>query len=257
MLSRSDFRPSRASKSRSRYLRGGPTSTRRLIWSRRSCASLGSIAFLHAVRPRRGAAPTGAHAYADPQAQSQARAGGAQYGRGCDLVVPRQKPGGFVRRRRAQLALANPIAADLSDMRPSLIPGLVSAAQKNADRGFPDVALFEVGQVFRGDAPQDQFTAAAGVRRALGKPSGIGRHWTKRDGEVDAFDAKADALAVLAAAGAPARRCRSFRAVRPGSIPAARGRSRSARKTCSGISANCIRARSRRSTPKVRSSPSR
>ena len=102
-----------------------------------------------------------------------------------------------------QLALANPIAADLSDMRPSLIPGLVSAAQKNADRGFPDMALFEVGQVFRGDAPQDQLTAAAGVRRALGKPSGIGRHWTKRDGEVDAFDAKADAFAVLAAAGAP------------------------------------------------------
>jgi phenylalanyl-tRNA synthetase beta chain len=103
-----------------------------------------------------------------------------------------------------ELALANPIAADLSDMRPSLIPGLVAAAQRNADRGFADTALFEVGQVFRGDQPSEQFTAAAGVRRALGKPSGIGRHWSKRDGEVDAFDAKADALAVLAAAGAPA-----------------------------------------------------
>ena len=88
-------------------------------------------------------------------------------------------------------------------MRPSLIPGLVAAAQKNADRGFPDAGLFEVGQIFRGDQPADQFTAAAGVRRALAKPSGIGRHWTKRDGEVDAFDAKADALAVLTAAGAP------------------------------------------------------
>ncbi|HEV3158398.1 MAG TPA: phenylalanine--tRNA ligase subunit beta [Xanthobacteraceae bacterium] len=104
---------------------------------------------------------------------------------------------------KPELALANPIAADLSDMRPSLIPGLVAAAQKNADRGFPDAALFEVGQIFRGDRPEDQFTAAAGIRRALAKPSGIGRHWTKRDGEVDAFDAKADALAVLAAAGAP------------------------------------------------------
>jgi phenylalanyl-tRNA synthetase beta chain len=104
---------------------------------------------------------------------------------------------------RPELALANPIAADLSDMRPSLIPGLVAAAQRNADRGFPDTALFEVGQVFRGDQPRDQFTAAAGVRRALGKPSGIGRQWSKRDGEVDAFDAKADALAVLAASGAP------------------------------------------------------
>ncbi len=106
---------------------------------------------------------------------------------------------------KPELALANPIAADLSDMRPSLVPGLVAAAQKNADRGFPDVALFEVGQVFRGDAPQDQLTAAAGVRRALAKPSGLGRHWSKRDGEVDAFNVKADALALLAAAGAPAQ----------------------------------------------------
>jgi phenylalanyl-tRNA synthetase beta chain len=106
---------------------------------------------------------------------------------------------------KPELALANPIAAELSDMRPSLLPGLVAAAQKNADRGFPDAALFEVGQVFRGDRPEDQFTAASGVRRALAKPSGIGRHWTKRDGEVDALDAKADALAVLTAAGAPAQ----------------------------------------------------
>jgi phenylalanyl-tRNA synthetase beta chain len=106
---------------------------------------------------------------------------------------------------KSELALANPIAADLSDMRPSLIPGLVAAAQKNADRGFPDTAMFEVGQIFRGDRPEDQFTAAAGVRRALAKPSGLGRHWSKRDGEVDAFDAKADAFAVLVAAGAPAQ----------------------------------------------------
>ncbi len=118
----------------------------------------------------------------------------------------------FIAKRRAELfgggqpelALANPIAADLSDMRPSLIPGLVAAAQRNADRGFADVGLFEVGQVFRGEGPQDQLTAAAAIRRALAKPSGIGRHWSKRDGAVDAFDAKADALAVLASAGAPA-----------------------------------------------------
>ena len=106
---------------------------------------------------------------------------------------------------QAALALANPIAAELSDMRPSLIAGLVAAAQKNADRGFPDVALFEVGQIFRGDQPEDQFTAAAGVRRALAKASGIGRHWSAKSAAVDAFDAKADALAVLAAAGAPAQ----------------------------------------------------
>jgi phenylalanyl-tRNA synthetase beta chain len=104
---------------------------------------------------------------------------------------------------KPELALANPIASDLSDMRPSLIPGLVSAAQKNADRGFNNVALFEVGQVFKGDQPQDQLAAASGVRRVLAKASGIGRHWSAPAAEVDAFDVKADALAVLAAAGAP------------------------------------------------------
>jgi phenylalanyl-tRNA synthetase beta chain len=104
---------------------------------------------------------------------------------------------------KPELALANPIAADLSDMRPSLLPGLIRAAQSNADRGFPDVALFEVGQVFRGDRPEDQFTAATGVRRALAAASGIGRHWSSKATPADAFDVKGDALATLAAAGAP------------------------------------------------------
>jgi phenylalanyl-tRNA synthetase beta chain len=103
------------------------------------------------------------------------------------------------------LALANPIAAELSDMRPSLIPGLAKAAQSNADRGFADAALFEVGQIFKGDRPEDQFTAAAGVRRRLAKATGGGRHWSSPTAQVDAFDAKADALALLAAAGAPAQ----------------------------------------------------
>jgi len=104
---------------------------------------------------------------------------------------------------KRELALANPIAAELSDMRPSLLPGLILAAQKNADRGYADVALFEVGQVFKGDRPEDQFTAATGLRRALARPEGNGRHWSLPTKPVDAFDAKADAWAVLAAAGAP------------------------------------------------------
>src|SRR6202162_3381573 len=61
-----------------------------------------------------------------------------------------------------ELALATPIASDLSDMRPSLLPGLVAAAQANSDRGFSDVALFEVGQVFKGDRAEGQTAAAAG-----------------------------------------------------------------------------------------------
>ena len=104
---------------------------------------------------------------------------------------------------QAELALANPIAAELSDMRPSLLPGLIMAAQRNADRGLGDVALFEVGQIFKGDRPEDQFTAATGIRRALARPDGAGRHWSRAATPVDTFDAKADAFAVLAAAGAP------------------------------------------------------
>jgi phenylalanyl-tRNA synthetase beta chain len=106
---------------------------------------------------------------------------------------------------KPELALANPITADLSDMRPSLIPGLVAAAQKNADRGFPDVALFEVGQIFKGDMTEGQFTAATGVRRRLARSTGSGRHWSTTAKEADVFDAKGDALAVLVAAGAPAQ----------------------------------------------------
>jgi phenylalanyl-tRNA synthetase beta chain len=103
---------------------------------------------------------------------------------------------------KSELALANPIASDLSDMRPSLLPGLVAAAQANSDRGFPDVALFEVGQVFWGDRPEDQLVAAAGVRHGFASSQGLGRHWSG-SAIADALDAKADAFAVLSAAGAP------------------------------------------------------
>src|SRR6202163_366094 len=101
-----------------------------------------------------------------------------------------------------ELALANPIASDLSDMRPSLLPGLVAAGHANADRGFPDVALFEVGQIFKGDKPENQLVAAAGVRHGFASAKGMGQHWSG-SAMADALDAKADAFAVLAAAGAP------------------------------------------------------
>jgi phenylalanyl-tRNA synthetase beta chain len=95
------------------------------------------------------------------------------------------------------LSLANPIAADMSDMRPSLLPGLIAAAQRNADQGYPDLALFEVGQVYRGDRPQDQLIAASGIRRGTANVNGSGRHWSAKAGSVTLFDAKADALALL------------------------------------------------------------
>ncbi len=101
------------------------------------------------------------------------------------------------------LALANPIAADLSDMRPSLAPGLIDAAERNSRRGLKDVALFEVGQIFLGPGENDQRIAAAAVRRGMAKTQGEGRHWSG-SGSVDVFDAKRDALALLASLGVAA-----------------------------------------------------
>jgi phenylalanyl-tRNA synthetase beta chain len=101
------------------------------------------------------------------------------------------------------LKLANPIAADMSDMRPSLLPGLIAAAQRNADRGFGDVALFEVSGTYEGDTPEEQRRVAAGIRRGTAKLDGSGRHWAGNAQTVGVFDAKADAIAVLEACGAP------------------------------------------------------
>ena len=101
------------------------------------------------------------------------------------------------------LKLANPIAADMSDMRPSLLPGLLAAAQRNADQGIGDVALFEVAATYEGDTPEAQRRVAGGIRRGTAALAGGGRHWAGNGEPVGVFDAKADALAVLEAAGAP------------------------------------------------------
>ncbi len=104
---------------------------------------------------------------------------------------------------RPELKLSNPIAADMSDMRPSLLPGLIAAAQRNADRGIGDVSLFEVSGTYQGDTPETQRRVAAGVRRGTAKLDGSGRNWSGNAASVGVFDAKADALAVLEACGAP------------------------------------------------------
>ncbi len=96
------------------------------------------------------------------------------------------------------LLLANPIASDLGAMRPSILPNLIAALQRNADRGRDDLALFELAPVYAGDRPEEQETAAAGVRR-----SNLMRHWQGTEEKADAFAAKADAIAAIAAAGAP------------------------------------------------------
>ena len=95
------------------------------------------------------------------------------------------------------LVLANPMSAEIDTMRPSILPNLIEAAGRNARRGFPDTALFEVGPVFAGDEPQDQRLAVAAIL-APHAPRG----WDRRPAE-DLFTAKADLLALLEEMGAP------------------------------------------------------
>src|SRR5580658_385847 len=96
------------------------------------------------------------------------------------------------------LRLTNPIAADLDQLRPTPVATLAHAARRNAARGYPDTALFEVGPAFRTDAADGQMLMAAGLRSG-----GTGRSWTQPTRGVDAMDAKADLWAVMAAAGVP------------------------------------------------------
>lgn len=104
-----------------------------------------------------------------------------------------------------ELRLANPIGAHLSDMRPSLLPNLLAAAARNRARGQEDFALFEVGPIYSGRAPEAQFAAAAGIRVGATGP----RHWLEAPRPVDAFDAKADALALIVALDGPASNLRT------------------------------------------------
>ncbi|WP_170591996.1 phenylalanine--tRNA ligase subunit beta [Ruegeria arenilitoris] len=97
--------------------------------------------------------------------------------------------------------LENPISSEMSHMRPDLLPGLLQAAARNQARGFADLALFEVGPVFHDGEPGEQRTQIAGLLVGRTGPKDV--HGAAR--AVDVFDAKADAEAVLAAIGAPAK----------------------------------------------------
>ena len=99
----------------------------------------------------------------------------------------------------ADVRLLNSIDATLDTMRPSILPNLIDAASRNEARGLSDPALFEVGPQYKDATPQGQRTVAAGIRHNMAVP----RNWAGPARTVDAFDAKADALAVLAAVGAP------------------------------------------------------
>ena len=101
------------------------------------------------------------------------------------------------------LRLANPISVDLAHMRPSILPNLLEAAARNAARGIADIALFEIGPQYA-DGKGRQSQAACGLRAGGTAP----RHWAGTRAEVDAYHAKADALAALEAAGVPSHNLR-------------------------------------------------
>ncbi|HIF78557.1 MAG TPA: phenylalanine--tRNA ligase subunit beta, partial [Sulfitobacter sp.] len=97
--------------------------------------------------------------------------------------------------------LENPISSDMSHMRPDLLPGLLQAAARNQSRGFADMALFEVGPAFSGGEPGEEQIMVSGLLVGRTGPRDV--HGAAR--AVDVYDVKADAEAVLAAIGAPAK----------------------------------------------------
>jgi phenylalanyl-tRNA synthetase beta chain len=109
----------------------------------------------------------------------------------------------FISEREAEVfggsewRLANPISEEMKVMRPSLLPGLIAAARRNLDRGASSARLFEIGRRYLGDKEH----ATLGVLLAGERQP---RHWqTGKAQNFDAFDAKAEVVALLEAAGAP------------------------------------------------------
>lgn len=107
--------------------------------------------------------------------------------------------GKHFRKSKEAVILSNPIAADMDEMRPSILPNLLMAVKNNIARGYANVSLFEVGPEFYGRNPGEQNQVVAGVRSG----NTFKKHWTKQERAYDVFDAKADALAVIAAANGP------------------------------------------------------
>ena len=100
-----------------------------------------------------------------------------------------------------QLKITNPISEDLDLMRPSILPNLVQALSRNADRGYSDLGFFEIGPQFEGDSPEEQRLVASGIRAGNMNL----RQWHREPRKVDIFDAKSDALTALGAIGAPVK----------------------------------------------------
>ena len=101
----------------------------------------------------------------------------------------------------AALEVANPVASELNQMRPSILANLSVAAQKGFDRGEREMRLFEAGPIFLGDGPKDQRNVIAAIVRPV-----AGRYWHGNPSAYDAMAAKADLFALLSAIDQPPER---------------------------------------------------
>lgn len=102
--------------------------------------------------------------------------------------------------------LSNPITAELDEMRPSILPNLLLAVKNNLARGYANVSIFEVGPEFFGRRPKEQCLVASGVRSGMTSK----KHWAEEPRAYDVYDAKADAIAAIAAANGPWENAQAF-----------------------------------------------
>ena len=98
---------------------------------------------------------------------------------------------------KKEIEIVNPISTDLNVLRNSIFSNLIINLNKNLDRGFKDISLFEIGPIFSGSQPEQQETVVSGLRS--GKISRLS--WLEKERLVDVFDAKQDVIQSLIEAG--------------------------------------------------------
>ena len=96
-----------------------------------------------------------------------------------------------------EIKIVNPISSDLGVLRNSIYSNLTMYLNKNIDRGYKDISLFEIGPVFTGKNPGDQITVVCGI--STGKKSRLS--WIEKERDVDVFDVKRDVIQTLSEAG--------------------------------------------------------
>tara|TARA_B110001454_G_scaffold189501_1_gene188138 strand:+ start:99 stop:2507 length:2409 start_codon:yes stop_codon:yes gene_type:complete len=99
--------------------------------------------------------------------------------------------------KNKEIKIVNPISSDLNVLRNSIFSNLIIYLNKNLDRGFKDISLFEIGPIFSGSQPGQQQTLISGLRS--GKVSRLS--WLEKERLVDVFDVKRDVIQSLAEVG--------------------------------------------------------